>query len=320
MSDARELERRGRIARRTVEPVGDWRGIAERGSVLGIKATVVVATMFGRTITRGLVALIALYYTLVSSTARRSVTDFRRRLGLPTGFSASYRHVLRFAQCALDALFFLRGKVGFFEVTRNGHEHLDELRRTRTSAILLGGHIGSFYAMRQQSQVETLPLYPVQYTRNAKRFNAVLRELDPSTTTRLIEVGAPGDVDFILAIREKLEHGALVAILGDRMQADSKTVEVDFLGSRALFPAGPYFLAATLKQPVYFTCGLYRGGAHYELFCIPFADRIELPRGQRMEAVQAYAQQYADLLARFCREQPDNWFNFYDFWSEEPDE
>ncbi len=39
-----------------------------------------------------------------------------------------------------------------------------------------------------------------------------------------------------------------------------------------------------------------------------------------MEAVQEYAQQYADLLARFCREQPDNWFNFYDVWSEGTDE
>ena len=69
---------------------------------------------------------------------------------------------------------------------------------------------------------------------------------------------------------------------------------------------------------MYFTAGLYRGGNHYELYCIPFAERVVLPRGDRQAAIAGYAQQYADLLAEFVRKAPDNWFNFFDFWGPHP--
>lgn len=298
----------------------EWRSVDERGSVFGIKAVIIMATMFGRGPARLVVALIAAYYTTFSGRARRSVNQFRTRLGLPPsrrGFHATYMTVLRFAQCALDGLILMRGQTKHFEVSRNGYQLLAKLRDSRQSAILLGGHIGSFYAMRIQSTRESLPLCPVVYTKNARRFNRVIEELDPESTTRLIEIGDGEDMDFMLAIRDKAEAGALIAILGDRTQPGAKTVEVDFLGAKAQLPAGPYILASVLRIPVYFTVGLYRGGNHYELFCIPFAEQIVLDRRDRMGSIQRYAQQYADQLAEFCRKAPDNWFNFYDFWDGE---
>ena len=195
------------------------------------------------------------------------------------------------------------------------------LRDSGTGAILLGAHLGSFYAMREQSGREELLLHPVVFTKNARRFNDVLEALDPTSTVRLIEIdGEGGSMGFMLTIREKLEEGGLVAILGDRVQPGAKTVKVRFLGRDAWLPAGPYILASTLKVPVYFVAGLYRGGNEYELYCIPFAEQVVLPRRRRQEALQEYAQQYAELLERFCRDAPENWFNFYDFWAKPPGE
>ena len=320
VDDAEALDLRGRSSRpsrsgaasRPPEP--EWRAAKERGTVLGIKALVVFATMFGRRPAQLVVYLVALYYTVFSARARRAVHRFRAHLGEPSSFFAAYRTVLRFAQCSLDALFHMRGQLQHFRVRRNGHRYLEALRESGQSAILLGAHLGSIYALRTQSRAEDLPLVPVVYTKNARRFNQVLAELDPTSTTRLVEIGDGGDVDFMLAIREKAEEGALIAILGDRTQPGAKTVEVDFLGERARLPAGPYVLASVLRLPVYFTVGLYRGDGEYELHCIPFADRIDLPRGRRDEAIAAYAQRYADMLAEMARGAPDNWFNFFDFW------
>ena len=124
-------------------------------------------------------------------------------------------------------------------------------------------------------------------------------------------------VDFMLRIRELIDEGALVALLGDRVGKDDRAVEVDFMGGRARFPTGPYLLASMLKCPVYLTFGLYRDPDGYDLHCEPFAERIELPRGERQEALERYAQQYADRLEHYTRSAPDNWFNFYDFWREQ---
>jgi predicted LPLAT superfamily acyltransferase len=51
------------------------------------------------------------------------------------------------------------------------------------------------------------------------------------------------------------------------------------------------------------------------LYCEPFEERIDLPRGAREEALRAYVTRYAGRLEHYCRLAPDNWFNFYDFWS-----
>ena len=314
------LERRGRLLhtdeKQSGEALEGWRDVDESGSVVGLRALIIAATTFGRPFARVIVAFVAFYYTLVSRRSRKSVGAFRRRLGLADSFFAGYRHVLRFSQCTLDALFFMRGRTDLFEVEHHGHHHLQELRRSRSGAILLGAHLGSFYAMRAKSAEKALALNPIVYTRNARKFNAVIEALDPTSTTRLIEIGEGGQVAFMLKIRDRVDDGALVAILGDRVQPDGRSATVDFLGAKAKVPLGPYLLAASLKRPVYFTAGIYLGGNRYALYCVPFAEQIVLPRGRRDEAMAEYAQRYADILADFCRKFPDNWFNFYDFFEE----
>jgi predicted LPLAT superfamily acyltransferase len=143
--------------------------------------------------------------------------------------------------------------------------------------------------------------------------NAALTKLNPLSSARLI---ARGDgVEFMLRIREKLRQGDRVAILADRVAPGERVAEVDFLGAKARFPTGPYLLAALLKCPVYLTFGLYRAPNRYDLFCEPFEEEIQLPREARDEALHAYAQKFATRLEHYVRLAPDNWFNFYDFWS-----
>ncbi|RLB47023.1 MAG: hypothetical protein DRJ42_26345 [Deltaproteobacteria bacterium] len=293
-----------------------WKDHDEAGSGWALALLVRIATAFGRGPARLAMRVTAFYFVLASRQARRTANDFLGRIGQRTGFWAAYRQVLRFAQVSLDSLFFLRGKLGYFDVTRDGKEYLARLLDQETGAVLLGAHLGSFYAMRAASQDEAMPIYPLVYLKHAKKFNDALRSLDPESHTQLIEMDDK-DIGFVLKVRELAAEGGLIAILADRAAAGGKNASVDFLGAPAQFPVGPYILAASLRCPVYFVCGIYRDPNRYELHCEPFADRIVLPRKTRQEALQKYAQQYADVVARYAREAPDNWFNFYDFWTNE---
>jgi predicted LPLAT superfamily acyltransferase len=294
-----------------------WTDVGERGSVLAIQTVVFLTTFAGRTIGRLVVRLVAFYYALFAAGARRAAREFLRRVyEREPSRREVYTQILRFAQTTLDAFFLVAGKTKHFRVTTNGEHHLAALRDGKRGAILLGAHLGSFYAMRAQSEVESLPLYAVVYTKNAPRINEALERIDPGKNAKLLQMGE--GIDFMLRIKELIEGGAIVAILADRAppasEGEARTVPVEFLGGTARFPTGPYLLASMLKCPVYVTFGLYRDPDRYDLYCEPFAERIELPRKEREAALRRYAQDFATRLERFCKLAPDNWFNFYDFW------
>jgi predicted LPLAT superfamily acyltransferase len=73
-------------------------------------------------------------------------------------------------------------------------------------------------------------------------------------------------------------------------------------------------MAAMLRRPVFFMTGLYLGGNRYQIHLEPLADFSETSRGERDPAIEQAVRRYADLLTRFCRQAPYNWFNFFDFW------
>jgi predicted LPLAT superfamily acyltransferase len=289
-----------------------WRSRGERGSVLGVRFVVFLATVFGRAPARFFVRILAFYFTLFAGPARRGMRSYFERIGERPSFSRAYTQVLRFAHVTLDGLFLLSGKTKGISFDRDGTHHLEELKRSGRGAILLGAHHGSFYAMRGKSGMENIPVYAVVYTKHAQRINRVLDEISPASKARLLSMGE--GVDFMLKIRELIEQGALIAILNDRVGSDDRAVEVDFLGAKARFPTGAFILASTLKCPVYLTFGLFRDPDRYELYCEPFAEKIDLPRKERQAALHAYVQRYAERLESYVRKAPDNWFNFYDFW------
>lgn len=299
-------------------PPEGWLSARERGGVFAIRFTVFLTTFFGRSFGRLLTLPVTLYYLLTSPTVRASLRTYYARLdGRTARFGDLYGHLLRFVRCTLDAFFLVSGKTAPFKATRTGHHYLETLREQKRGAILLGAHLGSFYAMRIQSHHERLPLYALMYTKNARMLNDALRELDPASAARILELDPDGGLDTMLKVKELLDQGAMIAILGDRIPLNAspdRIVRVPFLGKEAAFPAGPFLLAATLKCPVYLTFGISRDPDTYDLYCEPFAERIELPRGNRQAGLVKYVTQYAERLEHFAKKAPDNWFNFYDFW------
>ncbi len=292
----------------------DWLDVPEAGRVTGLRFLLFFCTAFGRAPVRLVLFVIVLYYALLHATARRASRTYLHRMGLPSGLWAVYRHLLCFAQCTLDRLFLLQGRTQYFEVATHGEDNLVRLRDQKRGAILLGSHLGSFEAMRARGDVASIPIHIVVDFHNSRMINELLEKLDPGMHARVIEA-PPNSVDFVFKIKELIERGELVAILGDRA-GHGAAAEVTFLGGKARFPTGAYLLASLLRCPIYLTFGLYHAPNRYDLYCEPFAERVHLPRNQRDQALTEYAQRFAERLECFCRLAPDNWFNFFDFWSD----
>jgi predicted LPLAT superfamily acyltransferase len=292
-----------------------WLDVAERGSAFGIWLMVALGRALGRRVGRLLVRPLVLYFLAFGPSTRRASRDYLRRLGLPHGLRAVLAHCRCFANCTLDRMFWALGKTASFEITCTGVEHLVGLVERRRGALLIGAHLGSFEAMRAMAGRQAIPINIIGHFKNARLVNGVLEKLDPGAVTRVIAV-EPG-VDFVLKVKERIEAGELVALLADRVGLGERVVEAELFGAPVRLPAGPYWLAAALGCPVYLTFGLYHEPNRYDLYCEPFADKIELPRGAREAGTRDYAQRFARRLEHYCRLAPDNWFNFYDYWGSE---
>ena len=292
-----------------------WLSQRERGTLLGMRLGFGLAGFVGRRATRPLVSLVALWYALFDRAAASASRDWQRRIrGRPATFGEVYRHIRTFTQVTLDRVFLLTGRMHGLTITRTGSENLDRQLTTGRGAVLLGAHLGSFEAMRAGGSLHGRPIRILGNFSNARMINALLERLNPGAAARVIHLG-DDPVGVMASVRGRIEAGEFVALLGDRVAHEQRFVEVDFLGSPARFPAGPFLLASLLRCPVYLVFGLYREPGRYELHCEPFAESLVIPRKDREGALREWIARYAARVEEHARSAPDNWFNFFDFWS-----
>jgi predicted LPLAT superfamily acyltransferase len=294
-----------------------WVRERERGSALMLRVMIFLSLKLGRPAGRCLLQLIVAYYFALAPSERRSSIDYLRRiLGRRPSARERYRHVLTFASTVLDRLFLINERYEVLEVSIEGEELMQGLLARGKGAILLGAHLGSFEMMsalgRRQPGLRTaMAMYADQASLVAALFGSAHSPNAP-------EIIALGQVDAMLRIRDCLDEGRMVGMLADRTFGESHAQVVPFLGAPALFPSGPMRAAAAMRCPVVFMTGLYRGGNRYHVVFRQLADFSQLARGERDAQVRAAIERYVALLEQFCRSDPYNWFNFYDFWHGAP--
>jgi predicted LPLAT superfamily acyltransferase len=293
-----------------------WLGTRERGSVFLMRLLVLVSRGLGRAGLRALLRPISLYYALLDREVGRASRGYLARVLPSPGFRDVYAHVLRFAQCAADRYFLLSGRTAGLRFVRTGSQLLRDASARKQGGLLIGAHLGSFEALRASASDEQLDVRVLVHFDNARKITALLREAAPDFLGSLIEI-TPGDVSYVLKVREAVRAGALVAVLADRTGLSDRSERASFLGEMASFPVGPFMLAGMLRCPVFLTFGLYEEPNVYRLFCEPFLAADDLPRGRPTGAwVQAQIERFAQRLEHYCRLAPYNWFNFFDFWAE----
>ena len=285
--------------------------------MLGLDIMVWLMRVAGRRATRALLAVVVFYFVLLKGSARAASRDYLRRMGQPHGIWAVYRHVLRFGQVTVDRALMLGSHDGL-KVDSRGDHLIYELLAGGRGGIVLGAHLGSFEALRMICRDNDVAIHVLGDFRNSRRINAALARFNPEHSTRVIEVPEGNPAGLALQLKELIERGEIIAMLGDRAAPHMKAAEVDFLGGRAKMPVGPYALASVLRCPIVLAFGMHFAPDRYLLVAEPFAERVVLPRKRREDAMQDYAQRFADRLAHYCHEAPDNWFNFYDYWLPEP--
>ncbi len=294
-----------------------WVRRRERGSIFLLRIMAFLSLHLGRRCSRSVLYGIALYFLLFAPEARRAS---RRYLGMALGRKAApsdgFRQILSFATTIHDRVYLINRQFDKFDISIAGETTLLAESKIGRGALLLGAHMGSFEVMHSLGRHQNgLHVTMAMYEENARKINATLAAINPNWAADIVSLGR---IDAMLKISERLKQGCFVGVLADRTLGAEPVQSVTLLGQPALLPTGPMRAAALLRCPVYFMAGLYRGNNRYHVVFEPIADFSAMVVGSRDIAVRRAIERYAAVLDQYCRSDPYNWFNFFDFWQRAP--
>lgn len=305
-----------------------WARQQEVKGLWGMRLMLLVWRVLGRKAFSLLLYPVIAAYWLSATRARHASQNWiarvrqqltARRKPVPTNLT-SYQHFLRFGHAMLDKIASWRGELHFgrdvefapgAEAALNVHDPRGKL--------LLASHLGDVEACRALAQLQgSKTINALVFSDNAQRFKQIMEEMAPQAGLNMMAVTDIGP-DTAILLKEKLERGEWIAIVGDRIAVNPqrggewRVCWSPFMGQPAPFPQGPFILASLLRCPVDLLFAL-RQHDKLRIYCEPFADPLVLPRAERQQALQDAIDRYAERLEFYALQSPLDWFNFFDFW------
>lgn len=300
-----------------------WAALEERGAVAGMKFLFAAYRLFGRGFFRVMLFPVIAYFFVTSATARRASREYldrvqrtrAKRSGESERRLSGFRHFLQFGEAVLDKAAHWAG-VHTKEIARySAPELCREVMDSERGGVFIGSHLGNLEALRAVGGLEQgLVVNALVFTRHSPRFMAFLEQANPKAVENVVQVDTLGP-ESAVRLADRIDAGQWVAMVADRISVayESRSVSCEFLGDRARFPEGPFILASLLACPVYLLFCVRRRG-EYEVHLEKLADRLELPRNSRRQAIEKVVRRYAERLEAECLEFPYQWYNFFDFW------
>lgn len=310
-----------------------WAKVPERKGLAGMRFMLHVYQVLGRGAFTALLYPVVAWMWLTGRPQRRASRLWLARVKqqaqirsvtLPQGLN-SYRHFLRFGDAMLNKIAAWRGDIQWGRDICFAPGSREVLQpQAGTGKLILAAHLGDIEASRALAQVDAgLVINALVFTDHAQRFRQIVEEIAPQAAVNLLPVTHIGP-ETAMMLREKLDAGEWVAIVGDRIAVNTqrggerRVCWSAFMGTPAPFAQGPFILAAALRCPVILMMVLREQGKLH-IHAEAFADPLILPRATRQQVLQQAIDRYAERLEAYALRSPLDWFNFYDFWQLPPE-
>lgn len=235
---------------------------------------------------------------------------FRLRQGchpLKAAWKTYVNHV-KFSQVVIDKFAMYAGKR--FKVEAEGMEAIEELNARPDGYIQLSAHIGNYEIAGYTLSAENKPFNALVFDGEKASVMENRGKLFGSTLIKMIPLKA--DMSHLFVIDQALQDGQIVSMPADRINGSPKFLEHSFLGATARFPQGPFSLATMRGLEVLAVHVMKTSLSTYKIHVFPLSyDRSAKRKDQMVQLLKAYV----DTLEAMLRLYPEQWYNFFDFWS-----
>lgn len=300
-----------------------WAGLDERGMFWGLWFLATCYRFFGRRVCLAIMQPVLLYFFLTGKEQRAASRYYWMRIFRDQGQARQpdwlrlYAHFRSFGEMALDKFAAWVGDISPDRLILSDSGEIDRVVDAGQGILVIASHLGNIEICRALGKHR----HPVQitvfaHTQNAVKFNRLLSRYNPNAAIDVVEVSDIGPATAI-DLEERLGRGEWVVIAGDRVPVFMGKREsiLNFMGDPAKFSQGAILLGSVLKCPVY-TMFCMKEGREFRVFFDLLANRIDLPRKDRAAKIDDYLKKYIGKLEEICRQYPNQWYNFFDFWQD----
>lgn len=300
-------------------------------SNLGLKISVAIINFFPLWVTYFITIFVSFFYMIFSARARREIKRFQIQLNK---FTQQKKHVhyylpiFSFALSLMEKFAGWSGKLPADNVIYCDDDivELGKDLENGKGAVFICSHLGNIEILRSlatynrtyvSKPIYTTVIMDLGVTTN---YNETLKSLNSNSE---LDVIAPSEIsiDTMSLLTDRIESGGIVVIAGDRTSKSTidRSLEKSFLGKNALFPYGTFLLAALLNAPTYFIFGL-----RTKVFTLAPKNRMHVHKAQtqfdcsrkeRAACIENLCDEFVFLLEKYAKENPYQWYNFYDFWA-----
>lgn len=283
---------------------------------------------------RWLVTLIAygatVYFFIFDKRCRRESIRYQKVL---KAYDPSFKIIRPFRQVAAFALTVVEkidcwtNPIPFENIHFNDDDAqnlIDQLNQGK-GAFIIVSHLGDAEALRSLANKNEIgikrriPIAVLSDRDVSSNFSKAMTEISGNYFLNTINVNdiTPATIE---QIQDTIDQGGLVVCAGDRLSKNRKerVLSHDFLGKKAPFSYGAFFLVDLVAAPTYFVWGFRKNALRlrrdFEMFVQKSKTKIGGKRSLRDNRMNALLDEYAGSLEAFVKQFPFQWYNFFDFW------
>jgi len=287
-----------------------WQG-RSRGTTTGYKIFVWLLRKGGLGAAYILLRFVIIYYRLFVPAATRPLRYlYTKRLGYSKKEASKLisKNLLVFGQTLIDKIAVLAGITDKLTFTHEGIEHIEQLVKDGKGGILLSAHLGNWEVAGHLLKRVNGVINIVMYDGEEQQMKQYMEQFESNRSFNIILI--KDDISHIYEMSAALARNELICLHGDRFRPGNRTIEHEFLGEDALFPAGPFILASKLKAPVCFVFAFKETNFHYHFYAYP----AQVYEGRGTTGMNKMLDDYVQLLEQMLKQYPAQWFNYFDFW------
>jgi predicted LPLAT superfamily acyltransferase len=294
--------------------VTSWKG-KTRGGLTGYKIFIGILKYSGLPAAYFLLRFVAFYFFLFNPKSFVIILKFYQKrfdFGLFRSIIFVYRNYYSFGQILLDKIAIMAGFNAKFNFTFEGEEYLMKMVEEKTGGLLISAHVGNFEMAGNMLERLKTTVNILMYDAEHENIKGYLSSITKKKFNIII---LKEDNSHIYAINKAFREKQIVCVHGDRFVKGSKTLTSEFLGGKAKFPSGPFYMAMKFNVPVSFVFAMKESKNSYHFRASPpeyyQQQGIQIKRDQMILNI---IKDYICQLEKTIQNYPTQWFNYYNFW------